>query len=640
MGPARERGAPERRDPVLFRTRVVLGVVLAGLVAHLLLGEKPWSGGVAQRLEERQPVLGVHYAETWTWWAALANAFAVTALLATARRWGGGPGAPERASLAPPPGRARGAFALAVSGAMLASAALAFPRLSQSFWDDEEETVRRFVHGRHQRGVDGELAFVERGFEHALWDYRVTNNQVLYSVLARSSLLAWDFLDSDPRALADERAVRLPAYLSGIASLGALAALLRRVGLVLPGAFAAWVLAIHPWHLRYTSEARGYSLLLLLIPTAAWLLVRALHRGTWGRWLLYATPQLLMLWTFPASLVLVAVINAAAAATIRHVHGGTPDARAQTTRWAVASLASGLVALQVMLPNAVQLLEHGYVEVLDELVRDFPRDLGAHLVAGVAWCWPEAGEHHVELCDVARAAPVAFWTWLAITALLAAAGALRLFAAGGLRAALAAVLVLPAPLTWTVTSLTGAHPYPWHLSFALASFAALVAVGFPAPRRTWRWLTPLAMAAWLAAFAAVTQPARRALRERPLQPLREAVLAARPTLDPFAPENQRIVTLTLDVRPLYYDPLARVARSEADLRAALAAADARGETVFVHLGRPWDVDRKSLQLVRSPAHFEPVAVLHGFEPRLTRTLLRYRSGSLAAVVSAAPPATR
>ena len=86
--------------------------------------------------------------------------------------------------------------------------------------------------------------------------------------------------------------------------------------------------------------------------------------------------------------------------------------------------------------------------------------------------------------------------------------------------------------------------------------------------------------------------------------------------------------VSLEVRPNYYDPLARVARNERELRAAMADADARGVSLFVHLGRPHDVARKSLELVRSPAHFEPVAVLQGFEPRLTRTMLRYRPGSL------------
>jgi Polysaccharide deacetylase len=62
---------------------------------------------------------------------------------------------------------------------------------------------------------------------------------------------------------------------------GVVALLAARFGLAWEGALAAWLIAIHPWHLRFTTEARGYALVALLILVSCLLAVNALDRGQW-----------------------------------------------------------------------------------------------------------------------------------------------------------------------------------------------------------------------------------------------------------------------------------------------------------------------------------------------------------------------
>ena len=74
-----------------------------------------------------------------------------------------------------------------------------------------------------------------------------------------------------------EAATRLPSYLSGILLVGVIALLAARFGLAWEGALAAWLIAIHPWHLRFATEARGYGLIAFLIPVSCLLAVQRLE---------------------------------------------------------------------------------------------------------------------------------------------------------------------------------------------------------------------------------------------------------------------------------------------------------------------------------------------------------------------------
>ena len=77
------------------------------------------------------------------------------------------------------------------------------------------------------------------------------------------------------------------------------------------GVLAAWLLALHPWHIRFTSEARGYSLLRCIIPIVPYFWIRAIRQNEWRWWLLYSGSQFALIYCYPGSLYVLIVLNGA-----------------------------------------------------------------------------------------------------------------------------------------------------------------------------------------------------------------------------------------------------------------------------------------------------------------------------------------
>lgn len=617
-------------DPVERRVRAGLVLLLVGLLAHLAFGDNPWHDGIAKRLRDGDPVRAIDYAATYGWWMAAVNAAAVAALLATRRRWLHRGRVPEAVPVARGDLRAGAWFVPLVVGAALLTAALAAPRMDDSLWGDEEWTVRRAIDGNWVVPETGEIRYEQVGWRETFFDVRKPSNHVGYCVLARACLAAWRTVARPELPLANEAAVRLPAFAAGIAAVVFVALLGRRLALPAAGVLAAWILALHPWHLRYASEARAYGLLVLGVPLALWALLRALERGSWGRWTLYGATQFWMMWSWPLSAFFVVVLNGAAAGTIwRTTRGGGGDARVQWTRWAVVCAVGGLLWLQLMLGPMVQLTSYLERESLP-MGLSWLVDLGAHWIAGVGF-GPDRPHYH-DLVEVAGTWPTTFRAFAWASGLAAVLGLGRLLAGGAVRALVAGVLLLPAPLlvAWALREETFLNH--WYLLWTLPGLALAVGAGIETAAR---WLPTrlraggmaLAMTAWLAVFGAVTWPARTALLAGSLQPMRESVLRTRPSLDPNDPANARVLTASIQREPAYYDPrVVRVTRPR-ELERLMARADAEGLPLFVNYGRP-GLARKRVpalvEMVERPDLFEPVAVLYGFEPRGERRVYRYR----------------
>ncbi|MCP5056448.1 MAG: hypothetical protein GY937_06930 [bacterium] len=163
-----------------------------------------------------------------------------------------------------PPAISRVGVALVVL-AMLVAGGLAIPRLSMSFWDDETYTVGNHIVGRWKIDErDGSYEFKRLKWPDAFFAYSTANNHVGFTLLSRlTSRIAWSGGKPDDRMI-HEGAVRAPAFAAGVLSIGALAWLLWRAGFGTAGVLAAWLLALHPWLLRYLAEARGYAMAMLL----------------------------------------------------------------------------------------------------------------------------------------------------------------------------------------------------------------------------------------------------------------------------------------------------------------------------------------------------------------------------------------
>jgi hypothetical protein len=464
------------------------------------------------------------------------------------------------------------------------------------------------------------------------WLYTLNrpNNHVPFSLAARLSLGACQAVAQPELRLASERAVRLPAFAFGIAAIGALAWFVWRIGMPWTAGFAAIFLALHPWHLRYTSEARGYSLLLLCMPLLLGAMVAVLHRGTWKRWIAFGAVEVVLLWVYPGGVAILAMANAALLFELWRRHRGAFYEPA--TRWLVTNLAAAALFMLVMGANLLIFLWHSEWDPKG-ITWVFIRDVLSKLWVGTVFAYRHAPEQYVELADVARETPVFFRTALAATGALCLLGAVRLAARAQAGTSLLAVLLLPAPLIILGTHLRDSMIYHRHVIFALPSIAILLGAGLEG---VFAWLrspraravaTTLVMLACLGGYAWLSRDVRAALRTLPIQPNREVVLTARPSLDPFAEENLDILTVSWQGNFGHYDPNIHQISDPEQLLALLEEADRAGRQLFVSAGRPWLARRnyaELLEMVEREDLFEPVDTLYGFEPRGLIHVYRYR----------------
>jgi mannosyltransferase len=147
--------------------------------------------------------------------------------------------------------------------------------------------------------------------------------------------------------------VRLPAALLGSLSL----LLVYEVGKLLwtrrEGVIGAFLLAISAYHVRYSQEARHYSLMVFLGLLSLIFLLKALQRGQWRMWILFALSTSLNLYThyfafliLPSELVFAAwvILDDWRSARAEHPHGSPgvspladPDFQSASAKAAAAS---------------------------------------------------------------------------------------------------------------------------------------------------------------------------------------------------------------------------------------------------------------------------------------------------------------
>ena len=131
--------------------------------------------------------------------------------------------------------------------------------------------------------------------------------------------------------------------------------LVAELGFAAAAPAAAFLLAIHPLHVRYGADGRGYSFVVLLTLLGGWLLLRALRDGRWRWWLAYGASQFWLLWTFPLAVYVplsFGLAGIAALAVDRERSAG--DRALLAARFAVANVLAAMAFLQLMAPNLAQ----------------------------------------------------------------------------------------------------------------------------------------------------------------------------------------------------------------------------------------------------------------------------------------------
>ncbi|MDJ0788000.1 MAG: hypothetical protein QNK05_14420 [Myxococcota bacterium] len=600
------------------RVRNALLLIAVLLVVRLVAGETPWSSSLEERAAEGKLLRPKDFARSYGWWAASVLLPLVAVLLWTLPRWLGQATAPRhsRPELSSVGRPTRAALLLA----MLVGGVLAFPRLDDGLAHDERENVMHAIDGHYHSDGKGGVEFVERDWVDALWWYQIPANHGLHTVLAKLSVSAARLGGEAEHRLVDERALRVPAYLAGIAFIGAVGWLLARHGEPLAGVVAAWLVAVHPWTLRYASEARGYSLGLLGVPLLLLALGRALRYGTWRRWALFATLQGLLVWNHLSFAYFVVAVNAVAAVVLLRrlgaetEPGGRELAVQQLSRWFVSGVASAGVGLWLLAPILPQFVAFSRGPVDNLFDARTLADVGTHF-----WLGRFSGTGFTGL-ELAVGA---------LVALALCAAVIRLARSPGPAGLVLPVLVLPTAISAFLAWWTGANFFPQYLIAGLPGALIVVSLGLV-------WLTgglprPVQAALLLGGvvlFAVATEPTRQLLESRSIQPFRESVAATRP-FHPEHPKNREILTVWFDhFAPLYHDPRIERVRNLDELDAWTARAESSGQELFVNvsfLNREQDWHQRFVARLEECPRFVETADIEGLRPRDRRRVWRYRA---------------
>ncbi|MCB1078864.1 MAG: glycosyltransferase family 39 protein, partial [Verrucomicrobiae bacterium] len=215
-------------------------------------------------------------------------------------------------------------FLLGLALILILAAAIRLPRLNLSLYNDEVDVFRTAIAGSFDGKVlddptnPAPAGFREVTWMETVWGNRIGNNHVLHSILARAGYDAWRKVSGAPPGTVREWPLRFPVLLGGLLSIALIALIARQIASAgLPnhhlgsrlGLISAFLLSIHPWHVRYSTEARGYGLVFGFAALAFFFLLLAMERRRWRYWLAFGASQALCLWACLGSLHLIVGLN-------------------------------------------------------------------------------------------------------------------------------------------------------------------------------------------------------------------------------------------------------------------------------------------------------------------------------------------
>ncbi len=329
---------PLSSDPIVNRVSAVLALVAAAFLYFAWQAPAPWKGDALKKVAKRLEVakdevpravffdfetlggqsLGVDiYRQIGLWQGAVFVGLVLGGCALTVRWWlpltcrRPRSGSLSRSNVdLSEAGFKPGRFAyMALVVILVLAAFLRVPHLDRSLYFDEQDNLRRNFHGFLEVHPDGEEVWKGADWSDALWENKLGNNPVMLSVLAQVSLRTWRAVTGADRQRFSVVALRMPVLLAGLASIVSLWFLLQLWGLRTGAFIAAALAAIHPMHIDYSLQARGYALVLLFVPLAvafAWL---ALRDNRWRHWFAFAFCIFFCIWSYAGSVYFALALN-------------------------------------------------------------------------------------------------------------------------------------------------------------------------------------------------------------------------------------------------------------------------------------------------------------------------------------------
>ena len=612
------------RRGTLFRLACLLGAV--GLLWFWQHPDFPksWNAMLASAEEGPGPWRWQAYAALWLPRAAAVNAV-ILLIAAVAAPWllRSGP-LPNSSRSAAPDGRLpRWLFLSVIAGTMLGSAVLNAPRLRYSLWSDEEFSMSHFMVGEFEPEKDGSLSWHEVPWARAFWDHRVPNNHAAYSVLAKAAHTGFQPSSAPGDWFFSEARLRLPAFLAGLLALPVIYLLMRELGLPRAGLVAVLLLAAHPWLVRYSTEARGYGLTLLLWPAAVLFLLKGLRTGRWGWWLGFGLAETLLLWSWTGMVHWLLLLNAAALGLI--LTSRDPAVRFQFRRWAAAGALAIFCYMPLGLPMLPQLqawMATGRAEAAGIAFPWLAESL-SWLLTGEPWRSPDPAN---ALCpgrmESLTGQPILTVIWFAAGASAACWGLVVFWRHSRETRWLLAAMLLPLATLFAQAAASGNLLMPWY-ACPLLPAAAMLLSGMAETACRIRWTAPAA-ALLAVGVVASGHRMRTLLRQNEMEPNRAATALTRTVVNPRHPDyGKGVITAQFSCRRPGYDPGCREIDSAAGLDRLQQEAQATGSALYVNIGDAGAARQRWPELMaklNDPSQFLPPAILPGMDHAQTRVV--------------------
>ncbi len=629
-------------------SRPALWLWLFMLVAAVFLFEwledmkSPWKTNWAEEVAQGRRHTFKTFLWVGLWWGTLAHASILTLLLLTVRWWGRAGGARFQVSLSAVRGRWSPWFVTLLLLLCAAAALVRWPKMSQSYWGDEGWAVAPYVYGKHVPAAGGDfqgvLEYKPVSWAHTAFDDHTCGNHYLFSLSQRAGLSAWRWWHGLPEEAFDEAISRLPPFVAGIGSLPLLALMLAWLGRPGAGLASALMLALHPWHVRYSTEARGYTMMLFFLILAVWFALLALKDGRWRWWLAFGAAEFLCMYSWKgvmyplaaANLVLLLWVLTGKLLACESAGSGA-GRRVVLARWLVSNLLAAGLFINLTYPCVLQIKEaktHLVQLSGRPMDRVWLHNSISSVFTGMRWHVEEKeNPTNVVLSTELHKHPLRSGLELTVLAGLLVTGSLAMARRSGWQTALwlsmiAAGAAGAACFRWLI----GAEWITWYFFFETLPLAVLAGFGLDTIRlwlwrdawfldresRGWRWALGALVLLPPVAFADLTWPEVGLMRHQAYENHRAAFLATRGRHEPLhSKEPSKVHTLYVWRYISLYDPRGDThVRDAKALRERIARVEAENGELYVVVGHRKMARRYNgdlMALIEDPRLFEPVA---------------------------------
>lgn len=336
-------------------------VLLLGWIFFLREVEHPWEGSTARRVERGDDLRVEDYVQIYFYWAGVVSAVVWAVVLASSWwwwKWAHGATGESASALAV--GTAKRWQVIVLLVIVVLAAAIRVPTMDRGLNRDEQDNLRRSIHGYHEIDrKDGTLVFRGMTWQDAFFENRLANNPVLFGVMAKASLGIWRGVSGAGEEYFSRVALRIPSLLGGLGSIAAMWWFLVLIGMPRSALVAAFMAAVHPFHIDYSVQARGYGLVIMFVVLAGCFGVLALREGKWRYWIGYGACLFSILYAFPGAIYFVGPLGLGVALVLiwRWWKGGDLGARANLIRMSVVGVVTVMCFYQMMSPLIPQAAE-------------------------------------------------------------------------------------------------------------------------------------------------------------------------------------------------------------------------------------------------------------------------------------------